>query len=296
MDLSDTVLEMTELLKSVISKKAVIKYQFDTKIPHVSADPTQLRQVFMNLVTNASDSLEGRDGTIGISTGQTYLDAALPGDFYMAENIVPGHYVYFQVDDTGCGIDDATRRRIFEPFFTTKSKGRGLGLAALLGIVKAHRGALHLRTAPGRGATFTVYLPLNTARAAPDRHDQQTLQRNAWSGLVLVVDDEEAVLSVARGTLERMGFTVPDGTAGLRIFAERQDDLSLIVLDVMMPGLPGEQVYRAVVESKPDIHVLFSSGYHDLDGHEQRTLRTDFIQKPYRPADLQRKLAELLAR
>lgn len=300
-NVTELVLEMSELLKTAISKRAIIEYQFETNLPQVLADPTRLRQVMMNLITNASDALENREGVISIRTGVFLRRSEIPGGHcYLEDNIPPGPVVYFQVRDTGCGMDPETLRRIFEPFYTTKPKGRGLGLAALQNIVREHKGAIILSSHPGEGTSFTVLLP--PAADLPLRSKPNVVPitpPEAGAGrAILVIDDEEVLLHVGRGILERLGFTVltaDDGARGLALYQKHSGQIAAVIVDVMMPGLNGPEVYRRLRALSLSLPILFTSGYH-----EEETLypaddrHCGFIQKPYRPADLQGAIQALM--
>ena len=197
----------------------------------------------MNLITNASDALLGEPGLVTVRTGTVHADARLLAGTYLNEELPAGEYVYLEVTDSGVGMDTATRARIFEPFFTTKFTGRGLGLAAVLGIVRSHKGAIDVTSEPGCGTTFRVLFPASAAIA------EVPLARNlmpaAWkgSGLALVVDDEEAVRGVARHVLERSGFSTVEAATGeeaLAICSAQQKSLRIVLLDLTMPGMSGE--------------------------------------------------------
>ncbi|MGH2633227.1 MAG: PAS domain S-box protein, partial [Tepidiformaceae bacterium] len=188
--IADLVEEMTHLLRVSLGKRVTLSYQFAPDLPWVEADATQLRQVIMNLVVNASDAIGDADGVITLSTGRLIVDANYLAEAYMSPDLPPGPYIYLDVEDTGCGMDAETAARIFDPFFTTKFTGRGLGLAAVLGIVRGHHGALKVTSEPGCGSTFRLLLPAADAPAADV--SEGTTVASAWrgSGVVLVVDDE----------------------------------------------------------------------------------------------------------
>ena len=213
-NLSQVVQEMTQLLRRVISKQARLSLHLRDDMPPIVADATQLRQVVMNLITNASDALLGESGLVTVRTGTVHADARMLAGTYLNEELPAGKYVYLEVTDSGVGMDAATRARIFEPFFTTKFTGRGLGLAAVLGIVRGHKGAIDVTSEPGCGTTFRVLFPASAALA--EKPVTRNIPAAEWkgSGLALVVDDEEAVRVVARHVLERSGFTVVEAATG----------------------------------------------------------------------------------
>ena len=284
-DVSTLVEEMSQLLRRVISKQAQLSLHLDRTLPAVVGDATQLRQVVMNLITNASDALE-RQGTVRLETSAVRADREMLASAYLDEELPEGEYVCIEVSDTGVGMDAATAARLFDPFFTTKFTGRGLGLAAVLGIVRGHRGAISLQSAPGAGTTFRVLLPAAkgvsaTAPAPP----ASTLARG--SGRVLLVDDEEAVRGLARRVLERGGFDVIEaesGEEGLARYEERPDSVTAVVLDLTMPGLGGEATFHALRRARPDLPIVLSSGYMPEEGDAFSGVA--FLAKPYRPAEL----------
>ncbi|MCC6223476.1 MAG: PAS domain S-box protein [Thermoleophilia bacterium] len=290
-DLSRLVGEMAHLLAAAISKKAQLRYDLASDLPAVRGDPTQLRQIVMNLITNASDALGEESGVIAVRTGETTPDGALPGSARVEEPLPAGSYVYVEVADTGCGMDERTRQRIFDPFFTTKFTGRGLGLAGVLGIVRSHGGTIGVASAPGAGTTFRILLPASAEPAAPPAPSQAATVA-ALSGTVLVADDEEAVRGIARTALERSGFTVltaADGRECVELFRERPEAIDAVVLDLTMPVLGGQDALAELRAIRPGVPVVLSSGYTEDDvtarvGSDAGP--TGFVQKPYRPSEL----------
>ncbi|MBM3981779.1 MAG: PAS domain S-box protein [Planctomycetes bacterium] len=285
-DLTALTEEMAQLLGTVISRKAVLKFNLTSGVPPVLADATQLRQTVMNLITNASDAIGATSGVITLTTGLIDADAR-----YLAEVGAPelpaGPYVYLEVSDTGCGMTDEVRERMFDPFFTTKFTGRGLGLTAVLGIVRAHRGAIKVYSQVGKGTTFKVLLPAladgaATAPAAPAVPARDGRGRN-----VLVVDDEEDVRVFARKVLELSGFAValaPDGRAGADAFAADPGAFAAVLLDLTMPRLNGADAYRAMRRHRADVRVVLMSGFAEQEataGFEGKGL-AGFLRKPFR--------------
>lgn len=290
-DLSRLVGEMAHLLGAAISKKAQLTYDLAGGMHAVRGDPTQLRQVVMNLITNASDALGEEAGVIAVRTGATDESGAFPPGARAEEALPAGSYVYVEVTDTGCGMDEETRQKIFDPFFTTKFTGRGLGLAGVLGIVRSHGGAIGVVTAPGAGTTFRVVLPALGEPAvapAPSRPAAET----KLSGTVLVADDEEAVRGIARTALERSGFTVltaADGRECVELFRERPNEIDAVVLDLTMPVLGGQDALAELRAIRPELPVILSSGYTEADVAARMGSGagpTGFVQKPYRPSEL----------
>jgi CheY-like chemotaxis protein len=254
----------------------------------------------MNLITNASDAIGGEDGTISMRTGVRHAARDYLTSSYVDDELPAGPYAFIEVEDTGCGMDAETQERIFDPFFSTKFTGRGLGLAATLGIVRGHRGTIKVASAPLRGTTFTVVLPCT---ASPGARTTETLtprrERFRGSGAVLVVDDDETVRSVAQTMLERSGFTVMtarDGSEGVSMFDAGRDRISLVLLDLTMPTLGGEEAFRAMLRMRSDVRVVLMSGYssHELAARYGAEGIAGFIQKPFRVEELEACLTSVL--
>ncbi|MBW2293238.1 MAG: PAS domain S-box protein [Deltaproteobacteria bacterium] len=300
--------EMAHLLEVSISKKADLKYNFLENLPTFDGDVTQIRQVIMNLITNASEALGEERGVIALSTGvmdcdRAYLDGA--NDFVAAsieEPLPEGCYVYLEVTDTGCGMDAQTIERIFDPFFTTKFAGRGLGMSAVLGIVRGHKGALQIRSKVGKGTTFKVLLPANDriADGVAIRGDPEVKDRN-WrgNGTVLIVDDEETVCAVGKQMLERLGFDVldaSDGREALRMFREHAQEIACVLLDLTMPQMDGEEAFREIRNIDPNVPIVLCSGYSEQEATQRFADKglAGFIQKPFSMAALREKLTKVL--
>jgi PAS domain S-box-containing protein len=290
-DLNDVVREMGHLLEASISKRAVLTYEVAADLPPVVADTTQIRQVIMNLITNASDALGDADGLIRIRTGVKHCDRAYLGETYLDDQLPEGEYVYLEVEDTGCGMDEATLQKIFDPFFTTKFTGRGLGLAAALGIIRGHRGAVEVKSEAGKGTLFRVFFPMSDQplkRAAPQAPVRETRRAG---GTVLLVDDEQAIRDVAGRMLEQAGFTVlraSDGNEAVSLFGDRKDEIGCVLLDLTMPRKGGEETFKELKGIRPDVRVVVSSGYSEQEV-AQRFAGEDvagFVQKPYLYATL----------
>lgn len=287
--LNEMIQGMGHLLSASISKKAEVRYELTDVLPAVQADVAQMRQVIMNLITNASDALADRTGLILVRTGTESVDDSVQ-DLYGPTPLAHGTYVFLEVADNGCGMNDDTRARLFEPFFTTKFTGRGLGLSTVQGIVRGHGGGIALTTAPGRGTTMKVLLPCaERAVAAPIRQGPEPADWTG-SGLVLLVDDDERVRVVTELLLRSIGFDVlpvATGRGAILEFERRADELRLVMLDLTMPDLGGEQVLREIRRRRPNIPVLLCSGYSEEET-SHRISRQDaagFLQKPY-PFDL----------
>ena len=251
---------MANLLRTAISKSARLDLRLSERLASISGDATQLRQVVMNLITNASDAIGERSGVITIETGMMQATRADLASAYAAA-VDPGEYVYLEVRDTGCGMDAETQQRIFDPFFTTKFSGRGLGLAAVLSIVRGHKGAVTIQSAPGKGTTFRVLFLACAAEAVPlsGPSSPASARREAR---VLIVDDEPAVRAIARETLTRAGFTVvvaADGHEALAHVRAEGAAIDAVLMDMTMPGLSGIDTLRAIHELR-FLPVVLTSG------------------------------------
>ena len=291
-DLTELVREMTHLLEVAISKKVKLETQFAADLSAIEGDPTQIRQVVMNLITNASEALGDDSGTVKITTGRIDADRSYLAGTFLDEDLPAGRYVFLDVSDSGPGMDAETRSKIFDPFFTTKFTGRGLGLAAVLGIVRGHRGAIRVYSEVGRGTSFKVLFPA-TDDAVTAREEPPAAEAPAFrgSGCVLVADDEEMVRRVAKLTLENAGYTVllaSDGVEAVESFRQHSAELNVILLDLTMPRMGGEEAYREIQSIRADAKVILSSGFNEQDsisrfGGDQLA---GFLQKPFQPHEL----------
>ena len=284
-DLNNLLEDMLHMLEVSISKKAVLRLNLHRTLPAVEADATQLRQVIMNLVINASEAIGERSGVIAITTGCMDCDRSYLKDVWLDENISEGLYVYLEIADSGCGMDKATMAKLFDPFFTTKFTGRGLGMAAVLGIVRGHKGAIKVYSESGRGTTFKILLP---ASDLPVEIFNGESQKDEWcgSGTVLLVDDEETVRGIGKEMLQALGFTAitaNDGRDAVEIF-KANPDITLVVLDLTMPRMDGEQCFRELRQLKHDVKVIMSSGYNEQEVTQKFVGKglAGFIQKPYK--------------
>ena len=299
MSLNQELKAMGQLLEVSLSKKAVLEFDLAADLPAIQADPAQLQQVVMNLVINASEAVGDRSGTITMTTGTVTCSREDLTQTYLDDSLSEGDYAFLDVADTGDGMDQETVARIFEPFYTTKFSGRGLGLAAVLGIVRGHNGALKVESRPGEGTTFRVLFPLRQKTVAPPRLDVEESDGWQGSGTVLVADDEAVVRSVVRRMLVAFGFDVllaENGREAVRQIEEHGDEIVAAVLDLTMPELDGREAFEAMRRIRSDLPVLFSSGYaeDELDLGFESDPRTAFIGKPYRPDALKKKLRQIL--
>lgn len=290
-DMNEVVREMSALLDVSISKSAALEWKLAPEVAPIQVDVTQLRQVVMNLITNASDAIGSNEGVITIGTGTSTCPAEYLAAMDVGVGLEPGLYTWLEISDTGMGMDAETRLRIFDPFFTTKFTGRGLGLAAVLGIVRGHKAALGVYSEPGRGTTFKVLFPVSgTAAEAPSADAEQGPRAQPGHETVLVVDDESAVRGVAKRILSDAGFQVllaADGEEALRICAERPD-VRVVLLDMAMPRMSGEEAFRRLRAARPDVRVVLCSGYSEQDAADRFAGEgpISFLHKPYRAAEL----------
>ena len=300
-DLAALVREASPLLAAA-AMRAPVRFAFAARVAPVQADPTQVRQVLVNLVTNAAEASGAGEIAIGLTAAEVPEGASDAG-FQLAPP--PGAYVVLSVTDRGPGMAAEVRARMFDPFFTTKFAGRGLGLAAVLGIVRAYKGGIHVNTAPGQGATVSVYWPAANSAAPPP---PAAVPRAAPAGrpaprgtaaAALVIDDEMFVREVTASVLEEMGFDpllAADGPSGLELFARHRGGIKVAVIDVMMPGMTGDEVLAALRRTAPDLPAVLVSGFT-----EQRLLnsalgpRTEFLQKPFHPEDLMAAVRRLVS-
>lgn len=274
----------------------MLRFNLSPSLPTVTADATQIRQIIMNLVINASEAIGDRSGVIALTTGVTRIDHTYIATLRHHDGVTPGDYVFIEVSDTGCGMDAATLERIFDPFFTTKFTGRGLGLAAVLGIVRGHRGALKVYSEPGRGTTFRLLLPLSPAEPAAPAvavagGSAPAPVPSTLTGRVLVVDDEESVRTVAARMLEEIGFQADlaaDGREAVAMFRADPSRYRLVVLDLTMPHLDGEETFRQLRHLAPGVRVVLMSGFNEHEAVSRFTGKglAGFVQKPFEVGSL----------
>ncbi len=280
LDLGGLTQEISELLLASLPKKVRLQLEPMVGLPPVEGDPVQLQQVIMNLVLNAAESYGDRSGVVRLTTRLP----TSPEQRALRQEVPTAGMVLLEVCDEGCGMDAATRARMFEPFFTTKAQGRGLGLSAVLGILRGHRGEVQVASAPGQGTMFRVFLPVASAAPSSPAAASPAPTHRA-GGRVLIVDDEEAVLRVASRILRNHGcdiVTASDGRSAVEIFRQRADEFDLVLLDLTMPEMSGDEALAAMRRLRPDVCAVLTSGYHDSEviGRLQRPPAA-FLKKPY---------------
>jgi two-component system, cell cycle sensor histidine kinase and response regulator CckA len=293
-DLSLLVQEMLELLKISISKHATLHVDLPPNLPPIHANPAQLRQVIMNLITNASEALGGAEGviSISISTASTQQSSAENG-----VNAAATDCLRLTISDTGSGMSQDVLPRIFDPFYTTKFSGRGLGLAAVQGIIRSHNGAINVTSAPGQGSRFEILLPCSSTSATDAISGLVKSHGGAFgcpAGTILMIEDEESLRQAVATMLRKRGFRVieaGDGATGTQLFQTNHAIIDAILLDMTLPIMTGSEVFKTMLRVRPDIKVILTSAYgHDKLDVEQTPWA--YIRKPYRIAEL----SELLGR
>lgn len=291
--------EMRHLLETIISPKSVLRIKLADELPTAEADAGQIRQIILNLVTNADEALEEENGIISVSTGVMSSLKADSDHSLFLEEMKDGAYVYLEVSDTGCGIDEEVQSKIFDPFFTTKFTGRGLGLAAVLGIVRGHKGAIQVDSQPGRGSTIKVLLPAVAVEETQVLSETLAITPAKPDATILIVEDEEGVRTLTQYTLKQAGYTIltaNDGKEGVEVFQKHHDDISMVLLDMTMPRMTGEEAFREMRLIHPGVRVLLTSGYNEQEATTRFAGKglAGFIQKPYRPQELLTQIRAIL--
>ena len=300
LDLSALVRETSNLIKTSIPMSVELRLQLANDLPAIEGDASQIQQLVMNLVLNGAEAIgECNTGVVVVTTGTQMVNEAYIQQKLTGGEIAPGNYVLLDVSDTGCGMSEATVARIFDPFFTTKFAGRGLGLAAATGIVRGHRGALKVHSVPDKGTSFRVLFPISKGKPNRERGDfnEEDLK---GSGTILIIDDEEIVRRAARSALEHYGYTVVvsgSGRDGLELLAKLDYAVDLVVLDMTMPGMSGEETLKHLRSIRPELLVILSSGYNEADATRRLTGKglAGFIQKPYSAPRLAQQIKIALA-
>ncbi len=299
--LNEVVTEMEHLLDVSISKRIVRRLELADDLPAIDADASQIRQVVMNLITNASEAIGDKSGFISITTGVMQADKKYLDSAYINHNLEPGRYVFLEIADTGCGMDGQTISKLFDPFFTTKFTGRGLGMAAVLGIVRGHKGAIKVESKPGKGSRFRVIFPISTRPA--ETTAQAAIFEPSWkgSGTILLAEDEESVRTVAAMLLERIGFKVipvSNGRQAADTFRKHKDEIDAVMLDMTMSGISGQETVRLLRKIRKNIKVILTSGYNEQDAIARFAGErlAAFVQKPYELKNLAEVMQKVLGR
>ncbi|MFM1941668.1 MAG: hypothetical protein RI897_650 [Verrucomicrobiota bacterium] len=299
LNLTHFVEKNMEFLQLSISKKISLKYRLQPNLPPTLADPTQLQQILMNLVINASEAMHDKVGTITIHTRLLQLTPELLNEIHPPNSLQPGPCLAIEIHDTGSGMPPDVLKRIFEPFYSTKFTGRGLGLAATLGMARSHNGALHVASQPNQGSQFTLLLPPTEGHADNDTSISTKPTQFKSHGTLLLVDDEAAVRKVAAKLLEKAGFnvhTAEDGASALHLFQQQPDTYRAVILDLTMPRMDGATAIKAIRKISSHTPLLMMSGYSEGDTVKLAcsSPSTAFIQKPFGPDELLNTLQQLL--
>ncbi len=305
-DISALTASIAPLVKRFVPSNAELRLQLQENLPLTEGDSGQLQQVIMNLIINAGEAIpEDAQGLITVTTGVRELNGRDHHEAFVAASPISGSYAYLEVRDNGAGMPDDVRARIFDPFFTTKFLGRGLGLAAVLGIVRSHRGALSVTSAVGEGTTFAVYFPVSPGKSEkPGQPEGQTSNASpelSGPAIVLIVDDEPSVRQVAASTLERRGLQVQvahNGHDAIEMFGRLHHDIAMVLLDLTMPGMNGEQCYAELRAISPGVPVILSSGFSESMLQDRFAGKgfAGFLQKPYTSKHLADKVVAALAK
>ncbi|HEY5957719.1 MAG TPA: ATP-binding protein, partial [Polyangiaceae bacterium] len=298
LDLNKTAVAVDKMLRRVLGEDIELVQVLAPELGLTMVDPGQIEQVFMNLVVNSRDAMAD-GGKLTIETSNVEIDEHFASRHFVGS---PGSYVLLRISDTGCGMDEQTKARIFEPFFTTKpvGKGTGLGLSTVYGIIKQSGGSIGVFSEVAQGTTFEIFLPRDTSLPPPAARNSSTAARN-YTGheTILVVEDEEALLEVARRCLEGAGYqvlTALDGAAALVKSAQHPDVIHLLLTDVIMPRMNGKTLAQELCQMRPTLKVLFTSGYTDdaIVHHGVLDAGTNFIGKPFTSTEITRKVRDVL--
>jgi len=295
-DLDVVIKEVLQILSVSIPPRVTLQRDFSDRLPFVKGDATQILQILMNLVSNAAEAIpEGAEGLITVRTRAEVIDETIEKSDSWILPLMPGSYSTLEVTDTGAGMTPEVLARIFEPFYTTKFTGRGLGLSAVMGILGSHGGGLRVETEPGHGSSFKIFLPAMQGRRSFAAADTASVWRG--EGRILLVDDDQAVRSMARRMAEHLGFTVVEAQSGqeaIDIFRLQHTELALIILDLGMPRMNGVEAFKKMWEIDKTVPVLLSSGYNVLDTSIAIDGLAGFLKKPYRIAEFQALLQRIL--
>jgi PAS domain S-box-containing protein len=288
--LQDIVEETVLILEVSRPAKVRLVFSFADDVPLMEGDPTQIRQVMMNLITNAFEAIGNQEGVTTMALSRRQIDRNTLHDFVVSDEVAAGTYIELTVTDTGCGMDEATASRVFEPFFSTKFSGRGLGMAVVLGIVRGHRGAIRIASESGKGTTVSVLFPAGGPESIPSVEITGPVPRTS-NTMVLVVDDNARVLKAVSQLVEALGYpvlTASSGQEALRVFGERQSEVGCVLLDLTMPDMDGLETMQGLRSVDPKVRIVLSSGYSEQSVRRRVTGKgpTRFLQKPFVEDDL----------
>ncbi len=298
-DVSKLVRKMKGMLMVSISKRVRLNFRLPEKLPLIEADPTQMSQVIMNLIINSSEAIGDKQGTITLSTGVTYCSEDYLAQISLDEQLPEGEYVSIEISDNGCGMDETIKKRIFEPFFTTKFTGRGLGMAAVHGIVRAHQGGIEIHSTQDEGTKVRILLPTIGTACGKDAHLGSALPYETKRPLVLLVDDEPEIRSLGKEMLEMSGYSVmvaENGISALELFRQHSHEIKCVILDLTMPEMDGEETLQQLISICPKAKIVISSG-HDMANMASRLKGvkvSGFLKKPYRLTQIKELLGRVI--
>lgn len=309
LNLNELIMENAEIFRSAATTAVSLELSLSKELPEIFADRAQIQQLAMNLIINAAEAIEKSSGFIRIETGVHICDQACLEESLLDEKPKPGHFLFLKVSDNGCGMDEMTMKRLFDPFFTTKFTGRGLGMSAVMGIMKIHGGALFVKSEPGEGTTFKALFPLlEPAHSAKDQsppafaissQEKSTLTDDTLSGVALVVDDEKSVLKTCKKMVEICGFrviTAGDGIDAITIFKENADIIDVVIMDMTMPNMDGITAMYEIYRIKPESRIILASGFNKEDMVNRISQQpSGFINKPYSLNLLEAELRRVMA-
>lgn len=297
-DVSDLVRQIHNLLGTSVPKNVTLRLELEDDLPSIEADVTQIQQLIMNLVINAAEAIGDQQGSVLLTTGVQHIDDDYIASVLAPAQISPGDYICLEVHDTGSGMTEETIEKIFDPFFTTKFTGRGLGLAAVLGIVRGHMGAIKVYSTLQQGTTFKVLFPATTEQTRKQETAKEA-EHSSGGETVLVVDDEHIVRRSAKAMLERYGYSVvlaENGREAVELYKVLGGKIDVVLLDMTMPVMGGEEAFRQLKMLRPDVRVILSSGYNEVEAVRRFTGKglAGFLQKPYSAVTLANRIRSVL--
>lgn len=313
LNVSETITGIKYIFETLIAKKANIEYNLEHDLPMIYADEAQLQRMLYEIITNATDAVAGQKGIISITTGVTSHQRSDDGGVMERDELSEGEYVYIQIADNGCGMDEMTQSQIFNPLFTTKSSAKGLGLSAALGIARTHRGTISVHTIPNHGTTIEIFLPVVTETVGKDEIDlirvAETIinsasldleSTNCTGGRILIAEDEGYMRDLLKEALEISGYEVVatvDGRDCIDKFDQLEQNFDCVILDMMMPNLDGEETLAAIRKRGSQVPVIITSGFtRQATIADLKRAGVNFLQKPYKLGDLMSLVSEILKR
>ncbi len=304
-NLSQLMKDNSEILKAAINKNVVFEVDLSDNIPSTKADIGQCQQIIMNLITNASEAIGDNSGKLILRTGVMSCDENYLSKSKLEIKCYPGKYVWIEVTDNGCGMDIYTMNRMFEPFYTTKFTGRGLGMSAVLGIVKAHKGAVIIDSEPGVGTVIRILFPAMTDEEEKEyidsKPEEEPIDKKLIAeGYVLVVDDEDMVREICKDMLTILGYKVlvaSDAEEAVQVYKEYPHQIMCVLMDLMMPGKDVVEGFNEIIEFDNNAKIILSSGYNEYEAMKQFNQKglSGFIEKPYQLAKLKKIFLQLFS-